>query len=346
MAFADIVFKGAKKETKSAEKITETPKKRLEQHTRTSIGANTVKVANYAPTELVDNISEPSDEANAWGCIQAVREAMSLCNCGCCGDPLKCDSVKNRHLRYLFFKARDALLEINMPFFKRIVRISSRTIPTKSAVTKADSMNSAIYAGIRCIHRYRCDHHSNADFKTFAYMRVKGEIVDELRRLQDFPISIAALRRLVRPRIEAISHILGKFPTLEDLKDRLSEREFSACMNPLMFSQVHTNSLYDKENANIETEETNNGITSNIRRLFGLREAVTINSIDLNSILNNDIKLHEVIFCYYYLGMECWEIAMLERVSPSTITKRKNKAEDLIREFFGTRRRMYEAIYG
>jgi RNA polymerase sigma factor for flagellar operon FliA len=292
------------------------------------------------------NASKNSEERNIWQAFHAVKTVLKQCECGCSGNPIRCSSLKNRQLRKAFFDLRDFLLSMNMKFFRRTASIIIGTRPSSCIITRQDSINSAILAGIDCLHRYNVSHESNASFITFAYRRVRGEIIDELRRVQDFPNIIASMRREIKPKIELIAHELRKFPTLDDLKSRLTDEEFEKCTNPLMFSYVNTNSGYrDEDGRTVDTSENDERIISNIRRMNGRGKRVIVNSIDIKEILKDE-ELVDIIFMHYYLGMPSIEIAVLTGLSDSSISKKKSKAEDMIRDFFGKRSIMHEAIYG
>jgi len=277
-------------------------------------------------------------DIDEWNAFIAAKNLISSCSCGCCGDLKLC---RNTRVTSLYYSLRNYLIDKNMKFFKRIALLTSKRIGAfRRSVTIEDSVSSAVLAGIQSVMRYDPVHGSNASFTTFAYLRIRGEIFDELRRMQDFSNCIAELRRDIYPKIQCITHILGRFPTTEDLRDVLSDEDFEKCMNPLAFSSVRIISDVFEDGTGIDSLIT----SSQARRDAGVRRSVQVNAIDLDSIIGSD-QLKSVIFMYYYLGMPLSEIALVEGISISGASKRKRDAEDKIKEYFGDRVNMVNFMY-
>jgi len=277
-------------------------------------------------------------DVDEWSAFVAAKSILSSCDCGCDGN-VKC--CRNARIVRVYYSLRDFLIEKHMKFFKRVAFLASRQVnPFRRTVTMEDSISSAVLAGIQSVVRYDPGHNSNASFTTFAYRRIRGEIFDELRRVQDFSNCISELRRDIYPKIECLTHALGRTPTTEDLKDSLTDADFIKCMNPLMFSSVRMASDVFTDDAGLDGLVT----SSQARRDYGLEKESAVNQIDLDLVIQNE-KLRNVIFMYYYLGMTLNEIVLVEGVSIACVSKRKKEAEHIIMNYFGEKVNMVNFLY-
>jgi RNA polymerase sigma factor FliA len=125
---------------------------------------------------------------------------------------------------------RDELILTHLPLVKHVLGRLAAELPPG---VDLDNLESAGVLGL-VESAGKFDPTRNAQFKTFAYLRIRGAIVDELRRNSPLPQhmleKVAAVRKAVRtlpPPVtaEALAEATGL--TLDDVADALSADRFS-----------------------------------------------------------------------------------------------------------------------
>lgn len=113
---------------------------------------------------------------------------------------------------------RDALILNYLPLVKKIVY---KMMPSYSKYVDLDDLvGSGIMGLIHAVDRF--DPGKGVPFESFAYLRIKGEIIDYLRR-QDF-VSTSLRKRIknVESAMESLEIQLGRPPTDEELAKHLN----------------------------------------------------------------------------------------------------------------------------
>jgi DNA-directed RNA polymerase specialized sigma subunit len=282
------------------------------------------------------------DEAKLWKAISGIRMVhVEHCQCGTDLTELhKCDCDK---IREAYVKIRNELVELHLQYANRIAAVLARTIPRHSLVDREDTQTAAAYAVIQAIDRYFPGSRSKASFQTFSYRRVRGEILDDTRRLQDMPCDIAALRRASYPVIEGLTHALGCFPTIDLIVEKLTEKDIADCTDPLIFSYVFNQSTYDADGTDITID--NNAVISQVRRSSASRgRNSSLSDFDVFSLIEDEM-IRDIVWQYYRLGMSHKEIAMVGSYSLSYVSAQRTAGEKIIRDYFQTASNMRDAIY-
>ena len=108
---------------------------------------------------------------------------------------------------------RNRLVMAHLPMVQYIVAKKVRELPSRTNVE--DFVSCGIIALIGAIDRY--DDGKGATLKQFAWTRVQGAIVDELRRLDWAPRSLRRWERDIAKAREQFSGVHGRRPTREEL---------------------------------------------------------------------------------------------------------------------------------
>ncbi|HHT46366.1 MAG TPA: FliA/WhiG family RNA polymerase sigma factor [Firmicutes bacterium] len=112
---------------------------------------------------------------------------------------------------------RDALIREHLPLVKKIAGRLSIGLP--SHVEEEELVASGVVGLLEALERY--DPSYEAGFKTFATWRIRGAMLDELRRITWMPRSIYKRWRRLQDMEQKMSNRLGREPSLEELADEL-----------------------------------------------------------------------------------------------------------------------------
>jgi RNA polymerase sigma factor for flagellar operon FliA len=115
-------------------------------------------------------------------------------------------------------KARDRLVLSLAPIVKSIVYRKIREIPAHREVD--DFISCGLEALIRCLDRY--DPEKGATLEQFAWTRIHGAVIDELRRFDWAPRSLRRMERELNRARERFTILHGRTPTRDELADLLA----------------------------------------------------------------------------------------------------------------------------
>jgi RNA polymerase sigma factor for flagellar operon FliA len=132
--------------------------------------------------------------------------------------------------------ARDRLVYSLAPIVKSIVYRKIREIPASREVD--DLLSCGLEALIRSIDRY--DPEKGATLEQFAWTRIYGAVIDELRRFDWAPRSLRRLEREMKRARERFTILHGRVPTNSELSDALAitEAELLALFDDLQRCDV------------------------------------------------------------------------------------------------------------
>jgi RNA polymerase sigma factor for flagellar operon FliA len=132
--------------------------------------------------------------------------------------------------------ARDRLVFSLAPIVKSIVYRKVREIPAYREVD--DFISCGLEALIRSIDRY--DPEKGATLEQFAWTRIHGAVLDELRRFDWAPRSLRRLEREMNRARERFAVLHGRQPTKDELADLLAitRRELDELHNDIHRSDV------------------------------------------------------------------------------------------------------------
>lgn len=191
-----------------------------------------------------------------------------------------------------------------------------------------DITNQGILELINCIDRY--DYTRGIQFDTFASIRVRGSIIDYIRKKDWVP-------RDVRKRVRDLNCISAQLQN--ELGRPPSDREIAACLN---ISEEEIDKIRQNElSLNIIGFEEL--IQENSYRLTNVKGAITyqqpeekVLKDELKSVLAKfidelDEKEKTVISLYYFEELKLKEIAFVMELTPSRISQIHSKALDRLK---------------
>ncbi len=112
---------------------------------------------------------------------------------------------------------REQLVTQYLPLVKYIAGRIPAKLP--QALSWDDLFHSGVVGLIEAVDRY--DPSQNVKFKTFAYPRIRGAMIDELRRVEWGPRSIRDAHKKLESTIEELQAELNHFPSDEEIADAL-----------------------------------------------------------------------------------------------------------------------------
>lgn len=113
---------------------------------------------------------------------------------------------------------RNSIITKSIPLVRSIIGKINRP---KNVLSHAEDLESAGISGlIEALDAYDCS--KNIQFNTFAYYRIRGSIIDYLRKIDSLPRNQRKNYGEVQGAISRLSQELGREPTDEEVADSLS----------------------------------------------------------------------------------------------------------------------------
>ena len=113
---------------------------------------------------------------------------------------------------------RNSIISKSMPLIRSIIGKISR--PDQPLTQLEDLESAGIYGLLQAMDSYDCDR--NIQFNTFAYYRIRGNIVDYLRSIDQLPRKQRKSYGEVQRVIDQKSQILGREPLDEEVAEELN----------------------------------------------------------------------------------------------------------------------------
>jgi len=226
--------------------------------------------------------------------------------------------------------AEEALVKEYLPLVKTVVGKLAMTLPTH--VSQEDLYSAGLVGLLNAIRNY--DPASEASFESYARLRIRGAIIDELRSLDWVPRSVHAKARKVRAAIEQVSQRLGRVPSerevacelgmnLEDYRALLDE------VKPATFISINA-SAAGAEDSSTVGEVIPDEATRGPDEQTNKQELVELIYAQLEELPEAQRK---VLALYYFEDMRLREIAEVFGVTESRICQIHSQAILSIRNF-------------
>jgi len=223
---------------------------------------------------------------------------------------------------YLIFSIREYVYSIADIFFYC-------RMPDYSLTSREDLRSCAMVGALDAMRRF--DSKYKVPFRKWLRSRMIGEMLDGLRRLQEYPRVIAKHRREVKPLIAALKHKLHRNPTDDEICTEYGEELRSIVTDPLFQSGVYNQCKTSGENGD--------GDVSVLSQVVDKHCDLPASAVrDIEKIIYgfflkaNREDLWLVIYGYYFYGLNNSKIANAEHCSVSTIVNRHHEALRLLRD--------------
>jgi RNA polymerase sigma factor for flagellar operon FliA len=224
------------------------------------------------------------------------------------------------------------LVERHYPQIRTVVSQMRHYLPSCADLDELQSVGlTGLIAAVR-----RFDPGQTKTFEAYAAMRIRGAILDELRRLDWMPRSARHDARELRKTVDSLEQILGRVPTDEETRAHLGLNRLDFDKLQLRVSPVRFLPL-DKP---IERDQ-GAGVLMNLHDCIAdentppthtrLEHEETLDAL-LNTLNLLPGRHRQVILLYYYHGRRLSEIAEVFKVTEARVCQIHGQALHLLRQ--------------
>ncbi len=201
----------------------------------------------------------------------------------------------------------------------RIITCSMRNVFSGYADVD-DIVNEGVIALIAAIEGF--DAEKGVKFETYAGIKIKGAIIDYMRRLDRVPRQVRKLSKQLDEMYAQLNSVLGRAPTNEELAQAMNMTEEQ--LNRLMANTAGMITLSFEElmyEDNLDKSISNHSETADAKMYEKEKKKVIIEAIQSLSD-----KEKEVVTMYYYERMKYGDIAKVLGVTQSRVCQIHSKA--------------------
>jgi RNA polymerase sigma factor for flagellar operon FliA len=162
-------------------------------------------------------------------------------------------------------------------------------------------------------------------FETYASLRIRGAILDQIRKMDWIPRTIRQKQKKIDAAIKEIETLQGRNATEEEVANKLgiSEDEYNDWQSQMMVTNVVSLNEFMEQGSEVPVEH------NNPKKFDAPEEAVEQG--ELKKILADSLELltekeRKVILLYYYEELTLKEISNILEVSESRISQLHTKA--------------------
>ncbi len=222
-------------------------------------------------------------------------------------------------------KTKDpALKEILIIEYASLVKyVASRmSLMVGQYVDFDDLVGFGVFGLIDAVDKF--DYDKGFKFETYASLRIRGAIIDNIRKLDWIPRSIRQISKDIEKAYTSLESKLGREPSDKEMAEELgvSEEEVKELMKKASVSSMISLDAYqDENNGQINIKDDDNGFSPEAE--LGKKELKTM-LVEALETLTEKEKI--VINLYYFDELTLKEIAKVLEVSESRISQIHSKA--------------------
>ncbi|MFA6543922.1 MAG: FliA/WhiG family RNA polymerase sigma factor [Limisphaerales bacterium] len=221
-------------------------------------------------------------------------------------------------------RAEEELVEEYLPLVKTVVGRIAMSLP---AHVDINDLHSAGLVGLlQAVRQF--DPQGGSSFESYARVRIRGNILDELRRLDWVPRSVHTKARRVQVVIQRLEQMKGSAPTDAEIAQalNLSVTEFEELMveiRPATFICLDAAQSEDESGGTMHHEVVADTTQTDPAEHASRRELARIIAERLEELPETQRK---VLALYYFEGLRLREIAEVFRVTESRICQIHSQA--------------------
>jgi len=212
--------------------------------------------------------------------------------------------------------------EIILEYINLVKIISGRLYNYYGAnIEYDDLMSYGVIGLIDAIGKY--DYTKNIKFQTYASVRIRGAIIDEIRNLDWIPRSIRQKSKLMKDTYSKLENRLGREPSIKEIGNELGKKD-EEILKILEETNIYNLvSLEEELSENLKIQIKD--ISTDINPEESLLKKDIIKNLELAlDTLNEREKL--IINLYYYEELTYKEIGKVLNISESRISQIHSKA--------------------
>lgn len=228
-------------------------------------------------------------------------------------------------------KTKSSLLreEIIKKYANLVKIVAGRmNIYTSSQIDYDDLIGYGIFGLIDAIDKF--DYEKGFKFETYASLRIRGEIIDNIRKLDWIPRSLRQKNKLLENAVDEFENQNGREPTDEELAEILNMPLASVkdlIKNSVIYNLISLDDYLEQNHDNL-SENLNNNYFDIPEKSFEKKENKEILVKILDELTE---KQRQVITLYYYEELTLKEISRIMNVSESRISQIHSKTVKILR---------------
>ena len=216
-------------------------------------------------------------------------------------------------------KLEDDLVNQYLPLVRTVVGRLAMTLPAHAATE--DLYSAGLVGLLNAVRRY--NHKTGVLFETYARVRIRGAVFDELRRLDWVPRSVHDKARKVEQVMRQLEQKKGKIPTNLEMASALdmSEQEYEellTAIRPATFVCLDSVRSAEQEGEATQHEAVADTAQPDPGRTTERRELASIIAKRLETLPEMQRK---VLALYYFEDLRLREIAEVFGVTESRISQ-------------------------
>lgn len=191
------------------------------------------------------------------------------------------------------------------------------------SVEYEDMVSYGVFGLIDAIDKF--DMAKEVKFETYASLRIRGAILDQIRKMDWIPRTIRQRQKQIDAAMKEIEQETGHEASDEEVAKKLgiSDDEFLEWQSQMKVNNIVSLNEYVEQGSDVPADKSNSGN-------FDTPESV-IEKNELKEILNQALELltdkeKKVILLYYYEELTLKEISNILEVSESRISQLHTKA--------------------
>lgn len=197
-----------------------------------------------------------------------------------------------------------------------------------------DLVSYGVFGLIDAIDKF--DVHKDVKFETYASLRIKGAILDQIRKMDWIPRTIRQRQRALDTATKEIWQRTGRQPTDEELAEELgmTENEYYSFISALKITNLVSLNEFMEAGGNEPAMDTKKNSYFEQPEEKVSREELSAKLNDALGVLTDREK--KVILLYYYEDLTLKEISEVMDVSESRVSQLHTKALKKMRKVLGS----------
>ena len=210
--------------------------------------------------------------------------------------------------------------KVVLEHIEQVRRISRRVARSTGGAVDADDLFSVGVIGLIQAHE-SYDPSGGRPFHVYAEYRIRGSMLDEMRRLDPMSQPMRKKSRMLERAINSLSHLLNRVPTEEELADHL---DMSLADVQQLRREVHQHRFVAYEDARIDDLR----VTISEAGLSGPSGKVAL----ANAISKLEERLQQILALYYFHDLSLKEIGKVMDITEARVCQLHKKAVEEMRE--------------
>ena len=205
-----------------------------------------------------------------------------------------------------------------------------------------DLVSYGIFGLIDAIDKF--DYDKGVKFETYASLRIRGAILDEIRKLDWIPRSLRQKQKKIETAYQKMENIYGSYVTDEHMSDELgiSVEEYQLWQNQTKIFNIISLEEFMEQGTEGKVEQASNITFNTPEQVLETSELKRILRETLDNLTEKERK---VILLYYYEDLTLKEISCILEVSESRVSQLHTKALQKMRGRLGNNIDLLASIF-